>query len=257
LIRPGRGLLALALLLAGTPGSADAGPGDGVAIPWQSGIVEVNRYSIEINGKPSGEIEQRLYGEVVDGVKRYRVNYDVVRQAMKVDDQSLIGRIHIDILFGPDSFETIERTDRFAVGVAEGRIIYTRTPTGFRFRSEGTAEGIAREPLEEETEISGPPPLVDQMLLVYVIRSLPLEEGHQFGVSTYNPSMDGSRRLKGMVAGRQIFDWEGESVEAQRIETSAADGVTTYYVATDGSRRLFRYAGPNGEVYQLQRPKSE
>ena len=256
LISTGLRLLAVALLLGCTVGSVSAA-GTEFAVPWKSGLLEVNRYHIEVAGDPSGEIEQRLYGEEDGGTRQYRVNYHMVREAMQIGDRSVVWRMHIDILFRQDSLESVERVDRFAVEASEGRITYTRTPEGFRARSEGTTEGLEREAVEEKVAISGTPPLVDQMLLVYLIRSLPLEEGHQFQVSTYNPAKAGSRRLRGMVGGRQSYDWDGEDVEVQRIETSAADGVTTYYVATDGSRRLFRYAGPNGEVYLLQRREKE
>lgn len=249
-------LLAVALLLAGTAGSVSAA-GTEFAVAWKSGLLEVNRYQIEVDGNPSGEIEQRLYGEEDGDALLYRVNYNMVREAMQIGDRPMIGRMHIDILFSPDSFESVERIDRFAVGGSEGRITYVRTPEGFKARSEGVTEGLPRETVEEEIVISGSPPLVDQMLLVYFVRSLPLMEGYQFQVTTYNPRKAGSRLLRGMVNGRQSFDWDGENVEVQRIETSAADGVTAYYVGTNGSRRLYRYAGPNGEVYRLQRRKKE
>jgi hypothetical protein len=246
----------VALLLTCTAGSVSAA-GPEFAVPWKSGLLEVNRYHIEVAGDPSGEIEQRLYGEEDRGTRQYRVNYHMVREAMQIGERSVVGRMYIDILFQQGSFETVERVDRFAVSASEGQITYTRTPEGFLARSEGITEGLERETVEEEVVISGSPPLVDQMLLVYLIRSLPLEEGHKFEVSTFHPAKAGSRRLRGMVGGRQTYDWEGEDVEVQRIETSATDGVTTYYVATDGSRRLFRYAGPNGEVYLLQRREEE
>jgi hypothetical protein len=249
-------LFVLGLQLVGTAGSGAATDAE-FAVPWQSGLLEVNHYTLEVEGELTGEIEQRLYGEEVDGTRRYRVTYHLMRQVGIVNGQPVTGHMHNDLVFRPAGFEMLQRIDRFAVGTVEGQVTYTRTPDGFRVLTESTDEGIPREPDENEVVISGPPPVVDQLLLVYLIRSLPLEEGHQFQVSAYSPALNGTRRLRGKVGGRQTFDWEGEEVVVQRIESSSPDGVTTYYVTADGSRRLLRWADPDGVNYSLQRQESE
>jgi hypothetical protein len=251
LISPLPTALAVVCLSAGAPRAA------GSPIPWQDGLMEVNHYSLEEGGIKTGEIEQRLYGEKYQGRQVQRVVYEMMRVATKVQGQNLIGRVNMDIVFDLQTFESLERTDRYALADEVGRVTYTRTANGFRIRREADAQGIPREPEEVETRFATAGPLVDQMVIVYFVRSLPLEEGHTFEVRTINPTVEEVSHHKGRVAGRETLQWHGQEVEVQRIETSTAAGVTTFYVRTDDSRALLRYISPQNEVYELQPEAAE
>lgn len=225
----------------------------GLPMEWSQEVMEVNRYTIEKDGVVQGEIHQQLAGVIgKDGKQRLKAVYELARNAVVGTGQEVVGRMSMEVVFDPDTFDLYQRTDSFAAGDETGRVRYTRTPSGVLVHSDSEAQGIPRESEDWSFSYDVVGALIDQTVLVYYIRSLPLESGHTFSVSTVNPAKEGVEHLKGLVRAPRLIVWNGEQVEAYPIDTAAASGVTTYYVLPDARHTLVRYLAASGETYSLR-----
>lgn len=228
----------------------------GLPMEWAEAVLEVNRYTIEKDGETQGEIYQQLAGVTgKDGKQRLKAVYELARKAVVGAGEEVVGRMSMEVVFDPETFDLYARTDNFSAGDESGQVVYTRTATGVKVFSESEAQGIPRasEGWSFSYDISGP--LIDQTILVYYIRSLPLEKGHTFSIATVNPSREGVEHLKGLVRAPRTIVWNRTEVEAYPIDTATASGVTTYYVLPDDHHTLVRYTSAGGDMYELRVPQ--
>ena len=243
------GPLAAGLLAIG-PGMAAEGY---APFPWKAGLIEKSRYSIKLQGRQIGEIEQLLYGvQDKTGRKRYRCVVEVIREIEVVNQQPVLGRFTSEVFFGLESMEFDERVDNFARGDSEGRIRIVRTPTGLKISAESMSAGISRPASEETMDLQGGDLFVDQLVLSFFIRALPTEEGHTFSVTTVLPLEKTVERLRGQVGPLQQIQWNNRAVEVRRIEAGSPKGTGTYYVLTDPSHTLARFVSPQQQIYERQ-----
>lgn len=230
----------------------------GIPIEWSPEVMEVNRYIIQKDGAVQGEIHQQLAGITgQDGKQRLKAVYELARNAVVGLGQEVVGRMSMEVVFDPETFDLYARTDNFSAGDETGQIKYTRTPSGVQVHSDSEAQGIPRESEDWSFSYDVSGPLIDQTILVYYIRSLPLEAGHTFSISTVNPGREGVEHLKGQVRDLRTIVWNGIQVEAYPIDTATAEGVTTYFVLPDAHHTLVRYASVNGDVYELRLPEEK
>ena len=246
------GLVVLALALL--PASSTLA---GMPMPWAEGLIETNTYIIEKDGVIDGQVLQSLYGHrSADGSQHLKAVYELARRAMQVQGQDVVGRMNIEVVFDQQDFDLKSRLDNFSVGGSVGRVTYKRTGRSIHVESEGEAEGLARETKTWDFTYESQGALIDQATLIYYIRSVPLEDGKTFSVSTINPMREGVDRIRGMVRSPRAIGWGGQEVEVWPIETSTPDGVTTYYIRPDADHTLLRYTSAEGETYEM-RPEEE
>jgi hypothetical protein len=230
----------------------------GIPLEWSEETMEVNRYTIARDGAPQGEIHQQLVGITgPDGTKRLKVVYELARNAIVETGQEVLGRMSMQVVFDPETFDLYERADNFSAGDETGQVRYTRTPTGVQVHSDSEAQGIQRESEDWSFSYDVSGSLIDQTILVYYIRGLPLKTGHTFSISTVNPAREGVQHLKGLVRDLKTIVWNGTEVEAYLIDTATASGVTTYYVRPDARHTLVRYTAESGEIYELRLPEEK
>lgn len=253
---PARGLvwaLALALLAASPAGAAEGF----AAFPWQRGLIETSRYNIERQGRRVGEIEQIVYGVEDDtGRRRYRVVVELIRRTNAEGGPPLIGRVTSEVFFDLDSMGFQERRDNFAKGDTEGRVLTLRTPSGLTTSSESMSGGISRPDTETSMELPGDDLYIDLLALSFFVRTVPMNEGHVFDVTTVIPLEKILDRLRGQVGPLQRISWHDQSIEVRRVEVGSRRGTGSYYVRTDPSHQVVRFVSHQQENYELQ-PSTE
>jgi len=228
----------------------------GTPLKWSKDVMEVNRYSVAREGEVRGKIRQQLAGVLgSDGEQLLKAGYELSTDMVTGTGQEALGRMSMEVIFDPETFDLISRTDNFSAGDEAGRVLYTRTPTGVQVQSAGEAEGIPREPEEWSFSYDVNGPLVDQTILVYYIRSVPLEKGRTFDITTVNPSREGMEELKGQVREPKNIVWNGSQIQVYPIDTATASGVTTYYVRPDAGHTLVRYTSATARCTSFFLPR--
>ncbi|MFQ5766404.1 MAG: hypothetical protein ACE5ID_00240, partial [Acidobacteriota bacterium] len=228
-------------------------PGGGTPFQWKEGLIEVNRYTFKEKGTRVGEIEQRLYG--VKGEKNrpvFKVIFELIRQARMKGKEPLVGRSTTEILFDPETLDLLSKSESYSIADTEARIRISKTPTGFRTTQESYALGSPRPPEVKELTFEADTPLVDQMVVGYMVRKMAGEEGRTFSLNAINPVREGILHLKGKVGRIVPMELDGHPMEAWRVDVASPKGTTTYYVQPGEERSLLRYVASNGEVYELQ-----
>jgi hypothetical protein len=241
-------LLGVILSLAAT-GLPRAG-----AVAWKAGPIEKHVYFILSSTGKEGEIEQRLEGLEEDGVRRYRATYDMVRRASHVGMEGVVGRTTVEVVSSAADFDFVRREDSYSIYDTVGRARSTRTATGVKVHGESAAQAIPAEDVDRDIAYEGHGPLLDQYMLVYLIRSQPMQEGHDFHVDTIMPLAMQTDRLAGRVGPVQTITWNGQPVQARRIDISSTSGTSAYYVREDEGHDLIRFVSPDDETYELQPP---
>ena len=223
-------------------------------LPWNPGPIEENTFDIVRDGEQQGRIEQRLFGVMEGGRRCYRATYDMVRKAYKVGESDIVGRTTVEIVFDAANFDMVRREDHYAVHDTEGRARSERIPTGVRVKGQAAAQGIGQPDVDKEIAFQSDEPLVDQLAVAYLVRSLPDREGEKFELSTVTPLQLQTDRLRGRVGPLQTLPWSGTETQVRRIEISSGSGTTLYFVRPSDRRLLLRFVSPDGEIYELRPP---
>ena len=245
-----RGMALLVLVLGSLPALAATEHG----LPWKTGLIEENLFDIMSEGSPKGRIEQRLFG-LMEGQRRcYRATYDMVRKAFQVGESDIVGRTTVEIVFDAATFDMIRREDHYAVHDTEGRARSERTDTGVRVTGQSAALGLDQPNVDKEIEFRAAEPLIDQLAVVFLVRSLPDREGEKFELSTVAPLQLQTDHLRGRVGALEKLAWNGTDVMVRRIEISSETGTTAYFVQPTGLRPMLRFVSPDGEIYELRPP---
>ena len=246
-----RGIVLLLLVVASLPARAETAH----SLPWKTGLIEDNTFDILREGVQDGRIEQRLFGLMEGNRRCYRVTYDMVRKAYQVGESDIVGRTTIEIVFDAATFDMIRREDHYAVHDTEGRAQSERTPTGgVRVKGQSAAQGLDQPTVDQEIEFRGAGPLLEQLTVPFLVRSLPDREGEKFELSTVTPLQLQTDHLRGRVGALEKLTWQGSEVTVRRIEISSEKGTTTYLVRPADHRPMLRFVSPDGEIYELRPP---
>ena len=106
-------------------------------------------------------------------------------------------------------------------------------------------------------ELPGDALYIDLLALSFFVRTVPMDEGHVFDVSTVIPIQKVLDRQRGHVGPLQRISWHDESIEVRRIEVGSQQGTGSYYVETVAPNRVLRFVSHQQETYELKPDRQE